>query len=342
MRQVGIVLKGTAALGAYEVGVLERFYQDREFHPSIVSGVSIGAINAAVLAGARSDPIDALKSVWDEFAVASHPLIPDVAGQFLGLFSNQTFFDMRLDFMNLPYWTSFYSFDSLRRIIRRYVDFELLNKGEPRLVLTAINVEQGDIEIFDSHEMEITADHIAAAASMPPGFPMVRVNKQFYWGGAPFNARPLVPLFERMDPDQDVEKHIYIVRPFRSQAKAPENMPEVLNRIYDLVLSGKLDRDIRAIEKRNDFIEVMEAIDNALPAKSKIRDMPGYDRLRAYRRIHRLVVVESSDDVLTSAPLDFSASSLEARMTAGYADADAVVAKDPYLASEKPDRRKKT
>lgn len=327
MRQVGIVLMGTAALGAYEVGVLERLHREPTFTSTVVSGVSIGAINAAVLAGAKTDPIATLKRMWDDFAVATHPFIPGVASQFLGLFSNSTFFDMRLDFMNLPYWTSFYSFDSLHRVIRKYVDFKKLAGGTPRLVLTAVNAETGGIEIFDSHETTITAEHVAAAASMPPGFPMVRVNRQYYWGGAPFNARPLVPLFDRLDPNPEVEKHIYIVRPFRSQAKVPENMPEVLNRIYDLILSGKLDRDMRAIEKRNEFADVMEAIDQALPPDSPVRQMPGYERLRAYRTIDRLVVVENSDQILTSAPLDFSATTLNARIEAGYADADAALAR---------------
>lgn len=341
MRQVGIVLKGTAALGAYEVGALERFFQDREFQPDVVSGTSIGALNAAVLAGARGDPILALKSMWDDFSVASHPLIPDIAGQFLGLLSNQTFFDMRLDFMNLPYWTSFYTIDSLNRVVRKYVDFRRLNQGKPRLVMSAANVESGEIEVFDSHEISITAEHVLAAASLPPGFPMVRVDRKSFWGGAPFNARPLVPVFERMDPDPEVEKHIFIVRPFRSRAKVPENMPEVLNRIYDIILSAKLDRDIKAIEKRNEFAEVMAAVDKALPKNSQVRKMEGYQRLRAYRRIHRLVVVQNSDPVLTQAPLDFSPGTLRARMAAGYADADTILAHDPSV-SHHPDRRRHT
>ncbi len=337
MKQVAIVLLGTAALGAYEVGVLERFYRDREFEPAIISGVSIGAINAAVLAGAKGDPIAALKNMWDDFTVASHPLIPDVAGQFLGLFSNQTFFDMRLDFMNLPYWTSFYSFDSLTRVIRKYVDFDKLNRAKgPRLVLTAANVETGGIEVFDSLETRIGEEHIAAAASLPPGFPMIHIDKKSYWSGSPFNARPLGFLFERMEPSPEVEKHIFIVRPFRSQARAPENMPEVLNRIYDVILTGKLDRDIFAIEERNDFTELVDALDKSLPKNSAIRKMPGFERLTQYRKIHRLVVVDNANPVLTAAPLDFSHSSI------GFKDADLVLEGDPHLAEHNGDRRKHT
>ena len=60
-----IVLQGGGALGAYEYGVLKALYEQRPgFEPVAVTGISIGAITAAVLGGAKGDPIAALDDLW--------------------------------------------------------------------------------------------------------------------------------------------------------------------------------------------------------------------------------------------------------------------------------------
>ena len=73
---VALVLQGGGALGAYEFGVVKALYEQPNFSPDVISGVSIGAFSAAVLAGSIGDPVEALGSLWDSFTAQNIPLVP--------------------------------------------------------------------------------------------------------------------------------------------------------------------------------------------------------------------------------------------------------------------------
>ena len=96
--QDALILQGGGALGAYEVGVIERLMEQPGFMPAVVTGVSIGAINAAALVGAREDPLLTLKAMWEEFTVTSPFPVPEVIEPYLSLFGNKAFYQMRSDF----------------------------------------------------------------------------------------------------------------------------------------------------------------------------------------------------------------------------------------------------
>jgi len=69
-----LVLQGGGALGAYEYGAIKALYERRSgFSPSVITGLSIGAVNGAILAGA-ADPIRTLDKVWREDFEVLFPL----------------------------------------------------------------------------------------------------------------------------------------------------------------------------------------------------------------------------------------------------------------------------
>ena len=145
--ETALVLQGGGALGAYEVGVAKRLYEQPGFSPTILSGVSIGAINAAVLAQGGPDVIPNLEKMWDQFAVDSFPFVPEPAQRWLPLIGNPNFFQMRYDYASMTSWTSYYSTEPLRRILQERIDFDRINdradKERPRLVMTATNILAG-------------------------------------------------------------------------------------------------------------------------------------------------------------------------------------------------------
>jgi predicted acylesterase/phospholipase RssA len=97
MVQTGLILQVGGALGAYELGVLKRLYEDPGFQPSVISGVSIGAITAATLVGARENPIASLEALWRNLTIASSPFVSQDSRRYLSLFGNPAFFRMRTD-----------------------------------------------------------------------------------------------------------------------------------------------------------------------------------------------------------------------------------------------------
>src|SRR5690606_3210447 len=71
---VALVLQGGGALGGYQCGVYEGLHQ-AGIRPNWFAGISIGAINAAILAGnAPDDCVDRLSGFWELIAEPAGPL----------------------------------------------------------------------------------------------------------------------------------------------------------------------------------------------------------------------------------------------------------------------------
>lgn len=328
MKQTGIVLQGGGALGAYELGVLKRLYENIEFSPSIVSGVSIGAINAVALIGAKNHPIQTLEAIWDEFAVFSNLMLSEHLDSYLALLGNQAFFHLRTDYWSLPYWTSFYFTNPLQQLLLKYIDFEKVNKSPIHLILTATDVETGKIKIFENQgneRTEITPLHVLASGSLPPGFPMTTINDKNYWDGGLFENTPLSPVLENLDPDPNVEKQIIVVNLFPSLGNIPTNMIEVFDRIFEIIFSNKIRFNKELTEKVNEYIEVINEIEKIIPLNSPIKQLPGYKRLINYKYIQNITYIENSDNEEVIAPFDFSRKTIQRRIEAGYRDASQIL-----------------
>jgi len=320
--QTAVVLQGGGALGAYELGALKRLYEEPDFQPDIVSGVSIGAVNAAVLVGARGDPIETLGELWERFAVRSSPLMPDCAERFLSLFGNLSFFTMRLDVYNALRWTSFYSTEPLRRELARHVDFAKLNASDTELIVTATDIADGSLSEFDNRRngsgSGITVDHILASASLPPSFPMTAIDGRYLWDGGLFHNTPLSPVIKRLQPDR--ETRLIVINVFPTKGQVPDDMLGVLDRTFELLFANHMEHDIANLRRINRFVRAMDEIDAALPKGSAVRRHDEYRELRKYRTIQE-VVIENREPEIVFAPFDFSRASIERRISAGYEDA---------------------
>lgn len=329
MKQTGIVLQGGGALGAYELGVLKRLYEHVEFSPNIVAGVSIGAINAVTLVGAKEDPIGTLEVIWEEFTIFSTPISEKIESH-LALFGNDSFFNLRTDYWSLPYWTSFYFTEPLHQLLLKYIDFEKINNSPIHLILTATDVETGDITIFENkgkNRTKITPLHVLASGSLPPGFPMTTIANKNYWDGGLFENTPLSPVLERLNPNPEIEKQIIVVNLFPSQGAIPTNMVEVFDRIFEIIFSNKIRFNVSLTEKVNDYIEVINEIENLIPANSPIKKLPGYKRLINYKYIQNITYIENVDPENVAGSFDFSRKSIQKRIEAGYRDALLAIAR---------------
>ncbi|MCB0563834.1 MAG: patatin-like phospholipase family protein [Phaeodactylibacter sp.] len=331
--QDALILQGGGALGAYEVGVIERLMEQPGFMPAVVTGVSIGAINAAALVGAREDPLLTLKAMWEEFTVTSPFPVPEVIEPYLSLFGNKAFYQMRSDFTAWPFWTSIYDTSPLREILEKYIDFERLNKSKTKVAVTAANIRTGKVDVFDNHNQKLTPDHIMASGSLPPGFPMTQVGTELYWDGGLFDNTPLLPAIERLDASPGLRKRLFIVKLFPRQGQPPNTMNEVYDRILEMVFAGKLSKDVETAEKINEYVDVIHRIDELLntidnpEATAEIRAQPGYKRLKQYVALKQITCIENQDEEIVTAPFDFSRKRIEQRMKAGYRDAEKALAK---------------
>ena len=222
---VALVLQGGGALGAYQAGVYEAL-AEANINPDWVAGVSIGAINSAIIAGNEpAERVAKLRAFWQE--ITANPLLDWVAavdaltpkGHLPRALFNQLsatyalvagaagFFTLRQP----PPWlhpngaleaTSFYETKLLKSTLERLVDFDRINAGEMRFSVGAVNVRTGNFVYFDNETHTIRAEHVMASGSLPPGFPAVEIEGEFYWDGGLISNTPLQWVVEQ-GPRQD-------------------------------------------------------------------------------------------------------------------------------------------
>ena len=262
--QTVLVLQGGGALGAFETGVVKALESENIF-PDIVAGVSIGALNGAIIAANPRHATEALESFWRELTVAPPPLpFEDLrraatASQIL-MFGVPNFFKPR---WMPPFdgafecWTSFYDVSPIRRLITKYVDFKALKLSPVRLLVGAVDVATGRLEVFDGYVDDLTADHVLASGSLPPGFPWSVVDGKAYWDGGIVSNSPLDLVTDRIGPNG---KQIYVVDLFSSNAPLPGNLMEVMARRDEIVYAERVHNDLRIRELSDAYREMVTLV----------------------------------------------------------------------------------
>ena len=334
--RTAIVLQGGGALGAYEYGVLKALYEQRPgFAPAIVSGTSIGAITAAVLGGARGDPLAALDRLWREkLAVPRLPAgapdptawwTPD-ARRALAALGNPGMYQVRPEWLWAPWaCTSVYDTAPLRTTLAELVDLGTLNNGDVRVILGAVDVATAEAMYFDTTERPLTFEDVAASGSLPPGFPPTSVGGRSYWDGGLFTNTPLGPAINALeecdDGDPAVVRELIVVELFPMAGEVPATMADVLERMVELQYTSRLTLDRKFFRRIDAEVELFERIDKALPPGSAIRDDDAYRKLRAHRRINRFTVVSARFPSELANASDFSPTSIDERIRFGYKNA---------------------
>ena len=330
----GLVLQGGGALGAFELGVIE-WLLDNEISPDVVSGVSIGAINATVLAGSKhGDPRKDLRGLWADLTTPTLPPPLGLANGQMSLFGNPGMYAPRVDYLNLWRWTSFYETGPLRATLSKYVDFDKLKPEathSPQLILTATNLASGKLDRFDSRKMAVTAEHVAASGSLPPSFPMTTAAGPTpggapmpYWDGGLCDNTPLSKVIDALeDHEEDEDKRMYVVNLFPSSAPLPQNMPEVISRMMTLAFSNRTEKDLQRAHRTTKIIQLVEELDRLMiahPELARLKDHPGYKAVKERRRPIKIIQITNAD---VTGPSDFSPEAIEERRLRGYAAAAA-------------------
>jgi NTE family protein len=334
----GLVLQGGGALGAFELGVVECLL-DNGIEPEVVSGVSIGAVNAAVLCGHRhEDPREALRALWADLTTPSLPPPLDPVNRHLSVLGNLGMYVPRADYLNLLNWTSFYDTHPLLATLERHVDFARLGPSNfdghsrvrsPRLILTATNLRSGRLDRFDSKLMQLTPAHVLASGSLPPSFPPTLAiapkdrggGLQPYWDGGLFDNTPLSKVISALQESRDAHKAMFVVTLFPSQAPLPHNIPEVVSRMMTLAFSNKAEKDVERARDTTEIIKLVQELDRLMETHEELRGLtrhPGYQTVKRYEAPIRIIEITNNN---VSAAADFSAATIEERRGAGYAAA---------------------
>jgi len=321
-----LVLQGGGALGAYELGAARALYHDNHFNPDVIAGVSIGAITAVLLARpARGlKPLEALEAFWEKVSVAGL-MLPPALRRYASFFGNRNFFVPRFDYFDWPSWTYLYETAPLRDTLKQLVDLDSLpdRTATPALMVSATDLEDGQIRYFYSREDKFTLDHIVASGSLPPAFPMTVIENKSYWDGGLFDNTPLSAVLNKLDNAKGVNRTIYVVNLFPNKAPLPRNLLEVQERMKNLHFANKSSADLETLRRLSEVAELMEAIES-LPEGNPLKDDPAYEavRKRGYIHVPRIVSItppEPSSEISEFGDSDFSPDAIQKRAEQGLA-----------------------
>jgi len=261
--KTAIALQGGGALGAYSFGALKYIYESEpNLQLSSVSGVSIGAFTAAIVASHPDNPIHYLQSFWKDLTVFHSNLLPAQVERLFAYFGNWNFYRPREDYYDWPLWTSFYDLNPIKDTLAKYVDLSRIARAEAKLVITATDIESGEIKSFDNSnpEQPITIDHIVTSGSLPPSYPPKKVGGRSYWDGGLFDNTPLSQLLNQISVDDASATRVIVINLFPNRGAIPETMVNVWDRMIEIQFSNKTKKDVALAQRMNKLIAAIERL----------------------------------------------------------------------------------
>jgi NTE family protein len=298
-----LVLQGGGALGAYQAGVcvgLEEAGMDVNW----VAGVSIGALNAALIAGnPPGRRVERLREFWDRvsahlpFSLPSslalmRPLANRVNAASVVSFGVPGFFVPRtVPPMLAPEGSvealSYYDTQPLKATLEELVDFDYVNSKRVRLSLGAVNVRTGNSQYFDNARMRLRAEHVMASGALPPGFPPVNIDGDFYWDGGIVSNSPLTYV---ADEAYDDDALVFQVDLFNAAGEVPRNLDQVNERVKDIQYASKTRFNSARLkefeELRARLHRVLEKLPEALQSDPDVQKLKAVSTRGAVTLVH--------------------------------------------------------
>jgi NTE family protein len=339
---IALLLQGGGALGAYQAGVYQAL-AEADLHPDWVAGISIGAVNAALIAGTpREARVEKLRAFWDEITSPS-PIgwighVPGVTeGDTTRTLINQMaaaqavahgvpgFFAPRVP---TPWLhpsgsikaTSYYDTRALRATLERLVDFDRINSGEMRFSVGAVNVRTGNFAYFDTTTYTIGPEHILASSALPPGFPAIEVDGERYWDGGLVSNSPLQWVLH-YGPRQDTLA--FQVDLWSARGNFPRSMANVATRQKEIMYSSRTrdntDRFRDAQKVRHAVAGLLEKLPAELKNSPEAALLESYGDHKVYNIVHLIYRAQQYEG--DSKDYEFSRRSMEEHWRAGYHDA---------------------
>jgi NTE family protein len=348
--QITLVLQGGGALGAYQGGVYQAMHE-RGMEPDWIIGTSIGAINACLIAGnAPENRVHALSEFWNRleqngalipanalgWALPADPLgwtdtFSTVLTGIPGFFEPN--FAAFLGGPNAQLGTgnaAYYSTAPLRKTLLELADFEQLNKRSPRITVGAANVRLGEMRYFDSRDRPLRIEHILASGALPPAFPPIEVDGEYYWDGGVLSNTPIEAVFDDTMRESGL---VFTVQVWNRRGEYPQSILQVLNREKDIQYASRTETQIlrqKQIHKlRHIITELASHLPEAMQEDAAVGELTAYGCLTQMHIILLQAPALAHETYLKD--IDFTGKGIRARWEAGYRDTNALLDRAPWL-----------
>ncbi|MBC7682725.1 MAG: DUF3734 domain-containing protein [Ferruginibacter sp.] len=363
--QCALVLQGGGALGAYQAGVYEAL-EENGICPEWVAGVSIGAINAAIIAGnPPSLRVPRLREFWEgvssqlvapappaQWGIQAREFFNESSAAMVSVLGAPGFFQPRLPAAQYqPPGTlaalGIYDTEPLRATLLKLVDFDRINSNvngnypdsNVRLSVGAVNVTTGNFAYFDSadrlHTKPLGPQHIMASGALPPGFSPVEVEGEFYWDGGLVSNTPLQYVIDQPAAEDML---VFQVDLFSAQGHMPRNLSEVAERGKDIQFASRTRFNTDQVAIQQKLSNAAQKLAAKLPPEfandpdlKKLLNAGSAAAVTIVHLIHRSKHFETQ-----SKDYEFSRSTVREHWAAGRADVERSLADPRWLNRHRP------
>ena len=352
-KAVALVLQGGGALGSYQAGVYDGLSRS-PYHPDWVAGISIGAINAAIIAGNPPEKrIDRLRQFWEGTTAPTAYWFDPPRGPASDayrrssamaalLFGQPGFFAPRalIDWVGTNP-TSYYATSALKSTLERLVDFDRINAREIRFSVGAVNVRTGTFRYFDNAELAIRPEHVMASCALPPGFPAVEIDGDHYWDGGLVSNTPLQYV---LDYTPRRSRLTFQVDLFHARGRVPTNLDEANEREKDVRYASRTRIATETFRRMHDVRHNINTLWERFPDALKDTDEARF--LYEFGCVTTMDIVQfiyrPNEPQGASKDFEFSRATMRARWAQGAADAETTLAASPWLEPPPPEAGART
>ncbi|NVD44796.1 patatin-like phospholipase family protein [Qipengyuania atrilutea] len=346
--QTALVFQGGGALGAFQAGAYEAFHE-LDVEPNWYAGISIGSVNAAIIAGnAPDERVPMLRSFWnlvtsgppdggDNWNLGISGVYGARAASVLGTAASMLggapgFFKPRgpAQFFAEPGSidaVSFYDTAPLIETLKSHVDFERLNHPKAaRVSLGAVEVENGNFVYFDNREHTMGPEHVMASGALPPGLPWIEIEGVKYWDGGLVSNTPLAHVLRECRGDALV----FEVDLFPARGALPQTLIDVEERRKDIVYSSRTRMNTDAFRERHALKNALRKVIESIPEEDRdTKEIRHARRLIANHRVTLVHLIYRHDGFIgASKDYEFSRTSMLRHWQQGRADAAEILAHD--------------
>jgi NTE family protein len=335
-----LVLQGGGALGSYQAGAFQALCH-AGFEPEWIAGISIGAVNAAIIAGNEPDKrVPRLKEFWEMVSapVPWNPVVQTDRGRsafnetsaaLIATFGVPGFFTPRIPPALLwppgsPQSQSYYDTSPLKKTLERLVDFDRINDLKCRLSVGAVSVTSGNFRYFDNLEFKklgkrIGPEHIMASGALPPGFPSIVIEGEHYWDGGIASNTPLDFV---LDSEINRDLLIFQVDLFSARGPLPESLLEAAEREKDIRFSSRTrmntDKNRQIHEARKALRDLMGKLPEDLKNDPSVKFLCQAAKENTVTVVH--LIYKSKNYESSSKDYDFSHVGMVEHWSAGVRD----------------------
>jgi len=339
--RIALILQGGGALGAYQAGVYQAL-AEANLHPDWVAGISIGAINSALIAGnPPKKRVERLRTFWETvssppfglpFLAAlegrdelTHSLINQLSSLGALIGGAPGFFQPRVPppFLypnGAPEALSYYDVAPLRATLEALVDFDLINSGAMRFSVGAVNVRSGNFVYFDNTTYQICPEHVMASGSLPPGFPPTEIEGECYWDGGLVSNTPLDWVLDSR-PGRDTLA--FQIDLWSARGEFPRNLIEAETRQKEIRYSSRTRLATNQFKKKQILRRAAAQLLAKIPKELLQTPQAEMLALEADEKVYNLVqlIYRTRHYEGNSKDYEFSRRTMEEHWQSGYNDA---------------------